>query len=51
MKMITKDHESVTKDYEILFYSMKDQCKKIFVLHLRPCILIPPALARSILRL
>ena len=30
MKGITKDHESITKDYESLFYSMKDQCKKKF---------------------
>ena len=35
MKGITKDHESITKDYESLFYSMKDQCKNIFALHLR----------------
>ena len=29
MKGITKDHESIRrKDYESLFYSMKDQCKK-----------------------
>ena len=41
MKGITKDHESITKDYESLFYSMKDQCKKNFALHLRPYILIP----------
>ena len=42
MKVITKDHESIRKKgYESLFYSMKDQCKKIFALHLRPYILIP----------
>ena len=41
MKGITKDHESITKDYESLFYSMKDQYKKIFALHLRPQIPIP----------
>ena len=41
MKGITKDHETITKDYEILFYSMKYQCKKNFALHLRPCIPIP----------
>ena len=29
MKGITKDHEIFRKDYESLFYSMKDQCKKI----------------------
>ena len=29
MKDFTKDHESFTKDYESLFYSMKDQCKKV----------------------
>ena len=28
MKGITKDHENITKDYESLFDSMKDQCKK-----------------------
>ena len=29
MKRITKDHETITmKDCEILFHSMKDQCKK-----------------------
>ena len=28
MKWITKYHESITKDYESFFYSMKDQCKK-----------------------
>ena len=41
MKGITKDHESITKDYESLFYSMKDQCKKKFALYLRPYIPIP----------
>ena len=30
MKWITKDHKSITKDYENIFYSMKDQCKKKF---------------------
>ena len=30
MKGIAKDHESITKDYGSLFYSMKDQCKKKF---------------------
>ena len=30
MKRIMKDHESITKDYENFFYSMKDQCKKFF---------------------
>ena len=41
MKAITKDHESIRKKgYESLFYSMNDQCKKIFALHLRPYILI-----------
>ena len=28
MKCITKYHESITKDYESFFYSMKDQYKK-----------------------
>ena len=42
MKGFTRDHESIgRKDYESLFYSMKEQCKKIFALHLRPYILIP----------
>ena len=41
MKGITKDHESITKDYESLFYSMKDQYKKNFALHLRSYIPIP----------
>ena len=41
MKGITKDHESITKDYESLFYSMKDQCKTNFALHIRPYIPIP----------
>ena len=36
MKGVTKDHQSITKDYESLFYRMKDQCKKIFALRLRP---------------
>ena len=36
MKGVTKDHQSITEDYESLFYSMKDQCKKIFALPLRP---------------
>ena len=36
MKGITKDHQSITKDYESLFYSMNNQCKKFFALHLRP---------------
>ena len=40
MKGITKDHQSIAKDYESYFYSMKDQCKKIFALHLRPYITI-----------
>ena len=33
MKGITKDHQSITKDYKSLFNSMKDQRKKIFALH------------------
>ena len=41
MKGSTKDHESITKDCENLFYSMKDQCKKISVLHFRSYITIP----------
>ena len=41
MKGITKNHESNTKDCESLFYNMKDQCKKIFALHLRLYIPIP----------
>ena len=35
MKEITKDHESIMKDYESLFNSMKDQYKKVFALHSR----------------
>ena len=38
MKGIAKDNESITKDFESLFYSMKDHCKNIFALHLRPYI-------------
>ena len=41
MKGITKVHASITKDFERLFYSMKDQCKKKFALHLQPYIPIP----------
>ena len=41
MKGITKDHESITKDYESLFYSMKDQCENIFALHFKQYIPIP----------
>ena len=34
MKGITKDYENIRrKDYESLFYSMKDQCEKILALH------------------
>ena len=29
MKEITKDHESITKDYQIHLCNMKNQCKKI----------------------
>ena len=42
MKEITKVHESITKDYESLFYSMKDQSKKVFTLHFRSYIPFPP---------
>ena len=35
MKEITRVHESITKDYESLFDSMKDQCKKVFALRFR----------------
>ena len=44
MKGITKDYQTITKDYEILFYSMKDQRMKDhvnFALHLRLNIPIP----------
>ena len=41
MKGITKDHESITKDYESLFYSVKDHCKEVFPLHFRPYISFP----------
>ena len=35
MKEIKKDYESITKDYESLFYSMKDQRKQILALLFR----------------
>ena len=38
MKGITRDHDSIAKDYENLFYIMKDQCKKILTLHFMPYI-------------
>ena len=41
MKRITKDHKSITKDYESLFYSMKDESKTIFASPLRPWIPTP----------
>ena len=41
MKGITKDHETITKDYESLFCSMKDQCKKKFALYLSSYIPTP----------
>ena len=41
MKEITKDHESIMKDYESLFNSMKDQCKKVFALHFTSYIPFP----------
>ena len=28
--------KAITKDYESLFYSLKNQCKKVFALHFRP---------------
>ena len=31
MKGITADHESITKDFKSLFYSMKDQYKKTHI--------------------
>ena len=33
MKGIMRDHESIAKDYENLFYIMKDQCKKFLASH------------------
>ena len=33
MKGITRDQESIAKDYENLFYIMKDQCKKFLASH------------------
>ena len=39
MKGITEDHSNITKDYESLFYSMNNQCKKkirIPILQYRP---------------
>ena len=38
MKGITRDQESIAKDYENLFYIMKDQCKKFLALHFMPYI-------------
>ena len=38
MKGITRDHDSIAKDYENLFYIMKDQCKKFLALHFMPYI-------------
>ena len=35
MKGIKKGYESITKDYESLFYSMKDQCKQLLALRFR----------------
>ena len=46
MKGIKKDHKSSMKDFESLFYSMKDQCKIFFALHFRPYIPIPQYLPR-----
>ena len=40
MKGITKHHESISKDKESLFYSIKGQSRKIFALHSRPYISI-----------
>ena len=33
--------KGITKDYESLFYSMKDHCKKVYALHFRPYIAFP----------
>ena len=41
MKGITKDNESITKDFKSFFYSVKDQCKKKLTLYLTPYIPIP----------
>ena len=38
IKRITKDHYSITKDYQSIFYRMKDKCKNTFALYLRPYI-------------
>ena len=35
MKRMMKDHESITKNYENLFCSIKGQCKNSFALNLR----------------
>ena len=51
MKRITKDHKSITKDYESFFYSMKDQCKKKFHVTSQAIHFNSQVLAVSLLRL
>ena len=51
MKGITKDHESITKDYESLFYSMKDQCENIFCITFQAVHSNSPVLVESLLHL
>ena len=51
MKGITKDHETIMKDYEILFCSMKDKCKKKFRITSQAIRSNSPVLVRSLLHL
>ena len=51
MKGITNNHKSITQDYESLFYYMKDHCKKMFALNLRPIHSNSSVLVDSLLRL
>ena len=51
MKWITKDHKSITKDYENIFYSMKDQCKKNFHIASQAIHSNSPVLVGSLLHL
>ena len=51
MKGIMKDHESITKDYESLFYSMKDYCKIKFCIISQAIHSNPPLLVGILLHL
>ena len=50
MKRIMKDHESITKDYENFFYSMKDECEKFFNIKSQVTHSNSPVLTESLLR-